>query len=30
MLNLLQPDAERIAPVEYKPTHDHAPEGLAL
>jgi D-lactate dehydrogenase len=30
MLNLLQPDTERIAPVEHKPTHDHAPEGLAL
>src|ERR1700756_3617043 len=30
MLNLLQPDAERIAPVEHKPTHDHAPELLAL
>src|SRR6201984_3339656 len=30
MSNLLQPDAERIAPVEHKPTHDHVPEGLAL
>src|SRR6202051_1472800 len=30
MLNLLQPDTKRIAPVEHKPTHDHAPEGLAL
>src|SRR5258708_23773541 len=30
MLNLLQPDAERIAPVEHQPTHDYAPEELAL
>jgi D-lactate dehydrogenase len=30
MLNLLQPDVERIMPAEHKPTHDHAPEGLAL
>ena len=30
MLNLLQPDTERIIPVEHKPTHDHAPELLAL
>jgi len=30
MLNFLQPDAEHIAPVEHKPTHDHAPEELAL
>ena len=30
MLNLLQPDTERIMPVEHKPTHDHAPELLAL
>jgi hypothetical protein len=30
MPTLLQPDSERITPVEHKPTHDHAPEGLAL
>jgi D-lactate dehydrogenase len=30
MLNLLQPDAERITPVEHQPTHDYAPEELAL
>jgi hypothetical protein len=30
MLNFLQPDAEHIAPVEHKPTHDHGPEELAL
>src|ERR1700678_1330344 len=30
MLTLLQPDAERITPVEHKPTHDRAPEELAL
>jgi D-lactate dehydrogenase len=30
MLTLLQPDTERITPVEHKPTHDRAPEGLAL
>jgi D-lactate dehydrogenase len=29
MLNLLQPDTERIAPVEHQPTHDRAPEELA-
>jgi hypothetical protein len=26
----LQPDTERITPVEHKPTHDRAPEELAL
>jgi D-lactate dehydrogenase len=30
MLTLLQPDTERITPVEHKPTHDRAPEDLAL
>jgi len=30
MLPLLQPDTERITPVEHKPTHDRAPEELAL
>jgi len=30
MLNLLQPDAERITPVEHQPTRDYAPEELAL
>jgi D-lactate dehydrogenase len=30
MLNLLQPEVERITPTEHKPTHDHAPEELAL
>ena len=30
MLNLLQPDVERIMPVEHKPTHDRVPELLAL
>src|SRR5258705_7302905 len=30
MLNPLQPDAERITPVEHQPTHDYAPEELAL
>jgi hypothetical protein len=28
MLPLLQPDAERLTPVEHKPTHDCAPEEL--
>jgi hypothetical protein len=30
MPTLLQPDAERITPLEHTPTHDGAPEGLAL
>lgn len=30
MLPLLQPDTERITPVEHRPTHDRAPEELAL
>ncbi|WP_231737771.1 FAD-binding protein [Terracidiphilus gabretensis] len=30
MLTLLQPCTERITPVEHKPTHDRAPEDLAL
>ena len=30
MLNLIQPDAERISPIKHEPTHDHAPEELAL
>jgi D-lactate dehydrogenase len=30
MLNLLQPDTKRITPVEHQPTHDYAPEDLAL
>src|SRR6202034_532703 len=30
MLTLLQPDTERITPTEHKPTHDRAPEDLAL
>jgi D-lactate dehydrogenase len=30
MLRLLQPETERIAPVEHKPTNDRAPEALAL
>ena len=30
MLNLLQPDTERIVPAAHNPTHDHAPEELAL
>jgi D-lactate dehydrogenase len=30
MLPLLQPDTERITPVEHKPTHDRAPEELVL
>jgi FAD binding domain len=30
MLPLMQPDTERIIPVEHKPTHDRAPEELAL
>ena len=30
MPTLLQPDAERITPVEHTPTHDRAPEELAL
>jgi D-lactate dehydrogenase len=30
MLNLLQPEVERITPAEHKATHDHAPEALAM
>jgi D-lactate dehydrogenase len=30
MLRLLEPDAARIAPTEHAPTHDRAPEELAL
>ena len=30
MLNLLEPDTERIVPAAHNPTHDHAPEELAL
>jgi D-lactate dehydrogenase len=30
MLNLLQPNASRIIPHEHVPTHDGAPEELAL
>ena len=30
MLKLLQPETSRIAPHEHAPTHDHAPEEIAL
>jgi D-lactate dehydrogenase len=30
VLNILQPDAERITPAAHNPTHDCAPEELAL
>jgi D-lactate dehydrogenase len=30
MLNLLKPETERITPLYHKPTHDCAPEELAL
>ncbi len=30
MPTLLQPDTDRIIPLEHKPTHDRAPEELAL
>src|ERR1700734_3575801 len=30
MPSLLQPDTERITPLEHTPTHDRAPEELAL
>ncbi|HYY26739.1 MAG TPA: FAD-binding and (Fe-S)-binding domain-containing protein, partial [Chthoniobacterales bacterium] len=30
MLKLLQPDESRLTPVEHRPTHDRAPEELAL
>src|SRR5258707_13483673 len=30
MFNLLQPDTERITPVEHQPTRDYAPKELGL
>ena len=30
MLTILQPDTERIMSIEHRPTHDRAPEDLAL